>query len=130
MSVMDLCQAAADGDLQKLTNLLRAGTLDVNTTDELGSSLLHLAVKQDATQCVQLLLQHGADPNIQGKRKGLFTRLWGGEDGRTPLHLDAEQGATKCVQLLLQHGADPNVQDGVSMRGNVLEVCGLFKLLY
>ncbi|XP_013402085.1 ankyrin-3-like isoform X4 [Lingula anatina] len=117
MSEEDLFQAAEDGDLQRLTNQLSDGTLNVNTTDLLGRSLLHLAVEQGATQRVQLLLQHGANPNIQGKRTGLFTRQWGvrclilDEDGPAPLHLAAKQGATECVQLLLQHGANPNIQD-------------------
>ncbi|XP_013382515.1 ankyrin-1-like [Lingula anatina] len=62
---------------------------------------LHKAAEQGATEFVQLLLQHRADPNIQD----------GSARGHTPLLLAAEQGATQCVQLLLQHGADPNIQD-------------------
>ncbi|XP_013384855.1 ankyrin repeat and protein kinase domain-containing protein 1-like [Lingula anatina] len=102
MSAVDLFKAAKKGDMQRLTNLLRDGTLDVNKIDLLGGACtpLHMAAQHGATQCVQLLLQHGADPNIQDWR------------GRTPLHWAVELGATQCVQLLLQHGADPNIQDG------------------
>ncbi|XP_013383937.1 acyl-CoA-binding domain-containing protein 6 [Lingula anatina] len=118
MSEVDLFQAAKKGNVQKLTNLLRDGTFDVNTTgenpqDAPGRTPLHWAAERGATQCVKLLLKHGADPNILSKMAGFLRKLFNLQRASrlTPLHLAAEQGATQCVQLLLQHGANPNIQD-------------------
>ncbi|XP_013378972.1 ankyrin repeat, PH and SEC7 domain containing protein secG [Lingula anatina] len=64
---------------------------------------LHRAADCGHTQCVQLLLQHEADANIQDMLR------------ETPLHLAAVNGHTQCVQLLLQHGADTSIQDEFEM---------------
>ena len=46
-------------------------------------------------KCVNLLLQHGADPNIAEV------------DNMTPLLIACQKGHNVCVSALLQHGADP-----------------------
>ncbi len=46
------------------------------------------------SQAVQLLLEHGADPNVKDS------------SGSTPLHRMASYGAVPMVKLLLEHGAD------------------------
>jgi ankyrin repeat protein len=48
---------------------------------------------------VKLLLEHGANPNIQD------------ENGDTPLHWTAQWGRLDVVKLLLVYGADPTVKD-------------------
>jgi len=47
---------------------------------------------------VRLLLEHGADPNIQN------------EYGDTPLHKAAYNGHVDVVKLLLEHGRRPKHQ--------------------
>jgi ankyrin repeat protein len=49
---------------------------------------------------VKLLLEHGANPNIQ-------------EDinGYTPLHYAVEDCFVDVVRVLLDHGADPTIRD-------------------
>ncbi|XP_013378976.1 uncharacterized protein LOC106150616 isoform X2 [Lingula anatina] len=95
---------AKDGDIERLQHLLTAGHIDINEQAWGWSTLLHCAAGGGRTQCVQLLLQHGADTDIQDKL------------GRTPLHCAADHGYTQCVQLLLQHGADTSIQDWFFMR--------------
>lgn len=49
---------------------------------------LHVAVEKDDTRCLRSLLEAGADPNIQNRRK------------LTPLHLAIEKEHADCVDLL------------------------------
>ncbi|XP_023933463.1 ankyrin repeat, SAM and basic leucine zipper domain-containing protein 1 [Lingula anatina] len=127
-----LCWAAEVGDIEKLQRLLTAGQCDINVQGFAGMTPLHWAADHGHTQCVQLLLQHGADTMIQdwggssplhwaagnGRTQCVQLLLEHGADAsiedweeRTPLHLAAEHGHTQCVQLLLQHGADTSIQD-------------------
>jgi ankyrin repeat protein len=48
---------------------------------------------------VELLLQHGADPNITSTYDGVT---------QTPLGMAISQGSAKFVKMLLEHGADAN----------------------
>lgn len=57
---------------------------------------------------VQLLLDHGADPDIGGDN-----------DWRTPLQVAVHREDEKNVELLLKRGADPSIQGGVD--GNALK---------
>ncbi|XP_013402582.1 ankyrin repeat, SAM and basic leucine zipper domain-containing protein 1-like [Lingula anatina] len=94
-----LLWAALDGDIEYLKELLTARECDINVQqDEHGGTPLHWAAFFGFTQCVRLLLQHGADTNIQT------------ENGWTSLYIAAKRGHTQCVQLLLQHGADTSIQ--------------------
>jgi cytohesin len=47
----------------------------------------------------QLLLEHGADPNIQQ------------QDGDTPLHVAAFRGDVEATQLLLSYGAKVDIKN-------------------
>ena len=55
---------------------------------------------------MQLLLQHGADPNSRNLMPGEM-------EGYTPLIMCARQrnDCAECAQLLLDAGADPNARD-------------------
>ena len=57
--------------------------------------LYHAATKPWAAACMELLLEAGADPNIDH-----------------PLSLAAMCGATSNIEILLRGGADPNMKDG------------------
>jgi len=128
---LDLKRAAFAGDIHAVRSLVEAGA-DVNATDEHGSGTLltfhpevityllskgadpnvqtnengssvlaGLAVNEVA--CVQILLQHGADPN-RGRAASLETPLH---------HALAGAGAANCaelIQLLIDHGADVNAK--------------------
>ncbi|KGO44385.1 Zinc finger, ZZ-type [Penicillium expansum] len=60
-------------------------------------SPLILAASEGYVECVRVLLEHDAEPNIPGP--------WGTD---TPLRYAAIHGHAQICQLLVEHGADPN----------------------
>ncbi|EFR01503.1 ankyrin repeat domain-containing protein 28 [Nannizzia gypsea CBS 118893] len=91
-----LLQAAEYCHLEIMKLLLSQKEIDVNAQDGLGSTALHITVSKmhihpDAIEATKLLLEHGADPNIQ-----LF------EEGWSPLHVAAKFNCLKMCSLLLQ----------------------------
>ncbi|XP_072929948.1 transient receptor potential channel pyrexia isoform X2 [Epargyreus clarus] len=81
-----------------LGSLLRLG-LDPNCADDSGRTCLHLSCLVANADCVNLLLEHRADPN-----------QWDSVTDRkaTPLHCAASAKSLSCVQALISHGADVN----------------------
>jgi len=80
---------------------LRMGA-DVRAVNENNATALLVASYQkyeDMSDILKLLLDHGADVNVQDK--------W----GYTPLYWACLHGQTKAVRLLLSHGADVNIRD-------------------
>jgi ankyrin repeat protein len=67
----------------------------------------------DHLEYIQLLLDHGADPNARAKENTLtrtiFTMQWFFEDGATPFVRAAQSSDTALMKLLLQYGADPKL---------------------
>ena len=76
---------------------------DVNFIDDEGNIALMMATIRRQPDIVQLLLENGADPNIQSN------------DGETPLmsasYRSYRPGSTDIVKLLLKNGANPNIRD-------------------
>jgi ankyrin repeat protein len=62
----ELVRAAAGGDATRVRQLLQHGS-PTNSYHLEGSSALWWAVSSDSLECVQLLLDHGADPNGHGQ---------------------------------------------------------------
>ena len=60
---------------------------------------LHVAVMEQQQKTVKVLLQAGADPNVQTN------------DGRTPLHHAAMGECAEIVTLLLEYGARCDLAD-------------------
>jgi len=67
----------------------------------------------DHLEYIQLLLEHGADPNRPAKdntlTRTIFTMQWFYEDGCTPFVRAAQSSDVELMQLLLDWGADPFV---------------------
>ncbi len=90
-----LFQALRRGDNAMVESLLRQGT-PANLRGENGTTALLLAARYRNTDCVELLIEHGADPNAAN------------DDGATPLHWGA--GSMEIVRLLIEKWADPNAR--------------------
>ena len=125
-----LLQHGADPDLQRNENIspvlvgvssnlecvrlmLEAGA-DVNrASDHNGETALHAAAGDNCVAVVQLLLEHGADPNARTKPGMKTYALWRDARvrGETPLHRAAAWGSPEVIQLLLDAGADPTLRD-------------------
>ena len=107
----ELHEAAFCGDLQ-IFRLLLENNVDINVQTNLGEHPLHLAATSrdhhDYLTMMQLLLDHGADPNARDY------------DGSTPLHHSSWwekenyvlcQGTVEGTRLLLKHGANIDAVD-------------------
>ena len=78
----------------------------INDADENGDTALMYAVQNNNIELVRLLLENGADVNIEN------------EQAETALHYAAEQQVNlQILELLLNRGADPNSKDFI---GNTL----------
>ena len=103
--------AVMQGDLVKVTTLLKENPNLVLNRDKYGSTPLHWAEESGHKDLVKLLLANGAEVNtgskpLQNKSKLKFLR------DITPLHLAAGSGQKEVVKLLLANGAFVNTKDG------------------
>lgn len=74
-------------------------TLEMNAVNPEGKTALMLAAENGNTECVNGLLTHGADPNMQDK------------DGRTALICAVQASQTNSMGTLLNHPLNPMLQD-------------------
>ena len=81
---------------------------DVNgrDTSELGFTPLHYAAWHDSPDVAKLLIDRGADVNMNTGYGSAMLHLI--NDGGTPLHLAAAANALHVVKLLIDHGTDVN----------------------
>lgn len=96
------------GDIRRVKELLSRDRNSVSDQDTCGYSPLFSAACHGNTEIVQLLLDHGADPNAPERNAPRGHALYEAVAGN---HLDT-------AKLLLDHGADPNAQ--VESSGNPL----------
>lgn len=106
---------------------------DVDGRDYKGRTPLHIAVSRDNTAAVEMLIEHGANPNLASKngvtpidaaaRTGLFHSLFymlreakpeslnrQDAEGRTSLHWAAiHRFETHVLEWMIDKGADPSV---------------------
>lgn len=67
---------------------------DINVTNALGDSALHIVVRWGDYEAAKTLLAHGINVNQKG------------EEGYTPLHEACSHGHKEIAKLLLESGAD------------------------
>jgi uncharacterized protein len=128
---LDIFEASAVGDCERLTSLLRQDVLWVHQTSADGWGALHLAAAFGGVKACALLLEHGAHIHKLSRNpmhnqalhactalsqdpETIRLLIAQGADvnfaqagGYTPLHQAAAAGNREIVQLLLEAGADP-----------------------
>jgi ankyrin repeat protein len=67
----------------------------------------------DHLQFIELLLEHGAEPNARliesTETRTVFTNQWLDEEGATAFLRAAQSGDVSLLRLLLEYGADPHI---------------------
>ncbi|MFG6495015.1 ankyrin repeat domain-containing protein [Fictibacillus sp. UD] len=98
---MSLHQAAMDGKITEIEDLLKKGNVQIDTLND-GWSPLHLAAHFGHIDIVRLLLEQGADVHVKS----------GNNMANTPLHAAAAnmKNRQEMIGLLLSYGADINEQ--------------------
>ncbi|XP_008285344.1 cyclin-dependent kinase 4 inhibitor B [Stegastes partitus] len=94
----DLTAAAAKGNKADVEDLLLAGA-SVNGVNRFGRTALQVMM-MGSSPVAQVLLEHGADPNVAD-----------GTTGSTPLHDASRTGFVDTVRLLVKFMADPQARD-------------------
>ena len=78
-----------------------------NVLNKNGFSALWIASWYNRTRLGQVLLEHGADPNVQDAQAGfspLHCAIWG-------YHVDRADETCEFIAALLDHGANPMITD-------------------
>ena len=95
----EICDAAKDGNLEKVKELLESGS-DINERGENDMTPLHRAAEQGHDEIVNYLISKGADVNAEAESR------W------TPLHRGAYNNHAEVVRLLsMLAGVDVNARD-------------------
>jgi uncharacterized protein len=129
VSIVDAVKA---GDVARVRALIDK-RVDVNATEQDGTTPLHWAAERDRPDIAQMLIRAGA--NVKAANRYGATPLWlasvngnpktiamllesgadagsANADGETALMVAARTGKTDAVNLLLARGADPNAKEG------------------
>ncbi|XP_078348823.1 transient receptor potential cation channel subfamily A member 1-like isoform X2 [Oculina patagonica] len=94
---MDLFEACREGDLAVLHSLLENNMNDLNKVSENGLTPLHYAARNDHGEAVQLLIDHGADPNVKASMENKLL---------SPLHFACWFNAAEAVATLIDNRAN------------------------
>lgn len=105
-TALDFVASAMDGDKTAVSLFLKAG-MDVNTTEENGTTALIVATVKKHPEVVKLLLDHGAKTNTKCNM--------GDERGMTPLLAAISAKSPEIVTLLFNKQADPNLASDTGM---------------
>lgn len=95
-----LVDAALVGTAKQMTSLLRRGATP-NAVGDGGTTAVYAAALRDDSVIVGLLLEAGADPNLESA----------GDGEGTPLCAASSWGHSAAVRELLAHDADPNQRE-------------------
>lgn len=79
-----------------------ASGVSPNAYNPAGLTPFHAAARQNNVQIIQLLINNGAEVDIQSQTKT--------DGGQTALHIAAALGNRQAVDRLLRNGADPNIR--------------------
>lgn len=110
--------AAMNGDAAIIGRLLEAGESANAVLTAEGETVLMLAAYTGNPEAVKVLLDRGADPNVQQAR------------GQSALMWAASEGHTAVVELLLARGADPALKSVASTRPERRPPGGMTALIF
>jgi ankyrin len=97
----DIHWAARKNNITEIKKLLKRSPGLVHERDiRQGRTPLHFAAEHGSLSSAEILVEHKADVNAEGKK-----------DGLTPLHLAAAHGQAELVSFLLARGAGKQVKD-------------------
>ena len=105
-----LCKEGKVKELKGLINFLekRGSFLTIinqpDSSDDDGNTLLHLAVKAESLEIVDLLLTLGANPSIKNSRS------------ETPAHVAARAGNLEILKFLVENGGLHGILDDLIIR--------------
>lgn len=93
-----------DGDSSEMTNFFKRPSVAdpqgiINSPDSQDGPALHSLVKEGNLKCVRVLINLGADVNLQD------------EDGLRPLHICASTNNIEMARFLVKKGANPDLTD-------------------
>ncbi|XDD49870.1 ankyrin repeat domain-containing protein [Leptospira sp. WS92.C1] len=95
-----LIHSILEEGLTEILLLLIHRGVDLNQKDGIGMSPLHHCVNEGKLEPFRILLENGANPNIQDR------------DGVTCMNLaKSSHGMFEFAELLFKHGADPTIKD-------------------
>ena len=97
---LDLHEAAASGDIERVRTLLAAEPASISSLSHDGWAALHLAAHFGHVAIVEVLLAAGADVHARS----------GNRLANTALHAAAAGGYIEVIAILLRHGADVNAR--------------------
>ncbi|XP_050968805.1 cyclin-dependent kinase 4 inhibitor D [Labeo rohita] len=93
-----LSAAAAQGNVEAVRRILQDHRVEPDTLNEFGKTALQVMM-MGCTSVARVLLEHGADPNVQDRC------------GVTPAHDAARTGFLDTLRVLVDYGASVNVPD-------------------
>lgn len=102
-SELDVFEAAALGDLERLRGALDADPDAAKAWSPDGFTALHYAAYFDGPEATRLLLDHGADLEAVSTNEEFAAQA-------RPLHSAVAAGRPDVVEALLEAGADPNAR--------------------
>ena len=104
LKLTELMVAAAIGDTDLVEHLCEK-TNDINLTDWQGNTALIYASLKGHLNCVQVLIQHGADLDVQNEYHPSFCHQ------QTALMLASSKGYLDVTQCLISNGASVNLRN-------------------
>jgi len=102
--ISQIHEAIISDNLEKLANLLKLGE-NPDILYKSGETPLYLSVDIENYDAMVILLEFGADCNIQKE-----------DDGNTPLHLATEKKNDIYITNLLSNGANPNIINKINLQ--------------
>lgn len=125
-------EAAASGSAERMAQAIKDEPMQVNTSDELGQTPLHIAARAGAVDCVRILIEAGADASARDAEGKLPIDVCRGDEVHQLLLKAGEArakeldlcraivaGNRQAVQAALAEGVNPNAYSE-DKRGSLL----------